>query len=300
MDDYLVKATSTDGLFRAYAVNAKQTVATAQKDHHTSAVSSVVLGRVLIATTMLATSVNKNDEAITAKINGKGMTGEIVADSDADGHVKGFMHNPQVPVTNDAGQAMTIGEAVGTDGFVEVTRTSEGEDPYTSSVTLTSGEIGDDFTYYLAQSEQVPSAVGVSVTIDQKGGIETAGGYLIQVLPGAKDEAITKIVNRINALPAISEILKTDELPESILEHIFGKGNLHFLNKMPVEFYCNCSKVKFGRDLEGLPVPQLETMLKEDKGTDVTCNFCQSKYHYNEDELATIIAAAKSRSQKSE
>lgn len=298
MNDYLVKATTTDGMFRAYAITAQQMVATAQGDHDTWAASSVALGRTLIATTMLATSVNKNDEAITVKINGQGPAGEIVADADSKGNVKGFIHNPHVQLPNDGKHQMTSGKAVGVNGFLEVTKTSEGEDPYTSSVPLTSGEIGDDFTYYLAQSEQIPSAVGVSVFVNGDDMIGAAGGYLIQALPGAKDEAINKVIDHIQAMPAISETLLDGEAPETILEQVFGKGSLHFLTKLPVAFYCNCSKIKFGRDLEGLPVSQLETMLKEDKGIDVTCNFCESKYHYNVDELATIIAAAKSRPKK--
>ncbi|GHP13163.1 33 kDa chaperonin [Lentilactobacillus fungorum] len=299
MKDYLVKATTDDGMFRAYAVNAAELVATAQRDHRTWAGSSVALGRTLIATTMLATSMEKNDEAITVKIDGKGPGGLIVADSDAQGHVKGFIHNPQVRLP-ESDHHVSAGQVVGTNGFLEVSRTSGNQDPYTSSVPLATGEIGDDFTYYLAQSEQIPSAVGVSVLVNADKTIKAAGGYLIQVLPGAKDAAITKVIDKLKSMPAISELLVKNQTPEEILEMIFGKGNLHFLSQLPVSFYCNCSKIKFGRDLEGLPISQLEQMLTEDKGVDVTCNFCESKYHYNEDELATIIATAKSRSKTSD
>jgi molecular chaperone Hsp33 len=298
MDDYLVKATTSDGMFRAYAVNAKKLVATAQKDHDTWSASSAALGRTLVGTVMLAESVEKNGEAVTVKIDGKGPVGQIVADSDSNGHVKGYIQNPHVHLPLNANHKIDVGKAVGINGFIEVSRAAEGEDPYTGTVPLASGEIGDDFTYYLAQSEQIPSAVGVSVFVNNDNSIGAAGGYLIQVLPDATDDAINKVIERIKEIPMISELLLDNQTPEDILELIFDKGKLHFLQTVPVEFYCNCSKYKFGRDLEGMPVPQLETMLKEDKGIDVTCNFCGNKYHFGEDELTKIIKVAKAKGHK--
>lgn len=298
MKDYLVKATTTDGMFRAYATNATATVATAQKDHHTSPVAITALGRTLIGTIMLATSVDKNGEAITVKVDGKGPLGQIVADGDSQGRVKGYLQHPQFSIPATSQHQARIGEAVGTNGFLEVTRASEHDDPYTSSVPLASGEIGDDLTYYLAQSEQIPSVVGVSVYVNDDLSVGAAGGYMVQTLPGTTDEAINKVIDRIKQIPQISQLLMDNQTPEGILHLIFGKGNLHFLSKMPVEFYCNCSKEKFARDLTGLSVAQLETMMKEDHEINVTCNFCQSKYHYNDDELAAIIATAKARQSK--
>ncbi len=247
---------------------------------------------------MLAESVEKNGEAVTVKIDGKGPVGQIVADSDSNGHVKGYIQNPHVHLPLNANHKIDVGKAVGVNGFIEVSRAAEGEDPYTGTVPLASGEIGDDFTYYLAQSEQIPSAVGVSVFVNNDNSIGAAGGYLIQVLPDATDDAINKVIERIKEIPMISELLLDNQTPEDILELIFGKGKLHFLQTVPVEFYCNCSKYKFGRDLEGMPVPQLETMLKEDKGIDVTCNFCGNKYHFGEDELTKIIKVAKAKGHK--
>ncbi|GAF36385.1 Hsp33 family molecular chaperone HslO [Lentilactobacillus farraginis] len=295
MKDYLVKATTTDGMFRAYAVDAKETISTAQKDHDTWSASSAALGRTLIGSLMLAASVDKSGEAITVKINGQGPVGGIVVDSDSKGHVKGYIQNPHVHLPLNKKHKIDVSKAVGVNGFLEVTRVSANEDPYTSSVPLASGEIGDDFTFYLAQSEQIPSAVGVSVFVNDDNSIGAAGGYLIQTLPGASDDAITKVINRIKEMPMISELLLDHQTPEEMLELIFGKNNLHFLDKMPVEFYCNCSKQKFAQDLAGISVDQLETMLKEDRGVSVTCNFCQSKYRYNEEELRAIIAAAKQK-----
>lgn len=295
MNDYLVKATTTDGMFRAYAVDAKKTVATAQKDHDTWSASSAALGRTLIGSVMLAASVDKSGEAITVKVNGQGPVGGIVVDSDSKGHVKGYVQNPHVHLPLNSKHKIDVGKAVGVDGFLEVTRTSANEDPYTSSVPLASGEIGDDFTFYLAQSEQIPSAVGVSVFVNDDNSIGAAGGYLIQTMPGASDDAINHVVQRLKEIPMISELLLDHQTPEAMLELIFGKGNLHFLDKMPVEFYCNCSKQKFAHDLVGISVSQLETMLKEDHGVSVTCNFCQSKYRYSEDELKAIIEIAKQK-----
>ena len=237
MDDYLVKATTTDGMFRAYAVNAKQLVTTAQQDHDTWSASSAALGRTLIGTVMLAEPVEKNGEAVTVKINGQGPVGQIVADIDSNGHVKGYIQNPHVHLPLNAHHKIDVGKAVGVNGLIEVSRAAEGEDPYTGSVPLASGEIGDDFTYYLAQSEQIPSAVGVSVFVNDDNSIGAAGSYLVQVLPDATDDAINQVIERIKQMPMISELLLDNQTPEDILELIFGKGKLHFLETVPVEFF---------------------------------------------------------------
>ncbi|UDM31911.1 Hsp33 family molecular chaperone HslO [Lentilactobacillus laojiaonis] len=295
MKDYLVKTITKDNQFRAYAITAKETVNTAQKDHNTLSASSAALGRSIVASTLLASSLDKSGAIISTKINGGGPVGSIIVDSDSKGHVKGYIQNPQVHLPLNDHHKIDVGKAVGINGFLQVTKMLKGMEPTNSSVPLTSGEIGDDFTFYLAQSEQIPSAVGVSVFVNDDNTIGAAGGYFIQVLPGASDESITKLEERLRSLPMLSELLLADQTPEAILELIFGSDNLKVLEQIPVEFYCDCSKKQFGDDLTGLPIDQLETMLNEDHGVSVTCNFCESHYEYSEDELKEIIEIAKSK-----
>ncbi len=293
MKDYLVKAVSEDKMFRAYAVNAKEMVSVAQKDHDTWSASSAALGRTLIATTMLATSIDKSGAAITVKISGGGPAGQIVADADFQGNVKGFISKPHIHLPLNAKGHIDVGGAVGHNGVLEVTRASKGEDPYTSDVPLATGEIGDDFTYYLAQSEQIPSAVGVSVFVNDDNSIGAAGGYMVQVLPGASDKAINSLESKLKEMPELHELLLKNKSPEDILNLIFGDGKVKFLETMPVLFYCNCSKDKFAKDLKGLPIKELQSVQKEQHGMEVVCNFCQKKYQYSELELQSIIDQAK-------
>ncbi|GAY74163.1 chaperonin [Lentilactobacillus kosonis] len=282
MKDYLVKAITSGGMFRAYAVNGHQMVADAQVKHDTWSASSAALGRTMIGSTLLAASVDKNGAAITVKINGGGPVGQILVDADSHGHVKGYISEPHVHLPLNKFHKIDVAQAVGINGGLEVNKILENGDPYTSSVPLASGEIGDDFTYYLAQSEQIPSAVGVSVFVNEDNSIGAAGGYLVQVLPGATDEAIDNLTKRMKEMPMLSELLLKEQSPEDILNLLFGEDNLKFLTTEPVEFYCNCSKDKFRNDLVGIPVDQLKEILTEDGKIDVVCNFCQSKYHYDE------------------
>ncbi|WP_268913866.1 Hsp33 family molecular chaperone HslO [Lentilactobacillus sp. SPB1-3] len=295
MKDYLVKAITNDGMFRAYAITSQQMVSDAQIKHDTWSASSAALGRTMIGSALLASSVDKNGAALTVKINGGGPVGQILVDADSNGHVKGYIGEPHVHLPLNKFHKIDVSKAVGVNGGLEVTKILENGDPYTSSVPLASGEIGDDFTYYMAQSEQIPSAVGVSVFVNDDNSIGAAGGYLVQVLPGASDEAIDNLTNRIKELPMLSELLLQNQSPEDILNLLFGEGNLKFLTTENVEFYCNCSKEKFRNDLVGIPVDQLKEILDEDGKIDVVCNFCQSKYHYDKSELEGIIAEAESR-----
>lgn len=295
MKDYLVKSLTKDGMFRAYAVTAKQVVTTAQESHDTWSAASAALGRTLIGTLLLATSGDKSGNSIAVKINGGGPVGGIATEGNSNGEVKGYVANPHTHLPLNDHHKIDVGQAVGRDGFLEVTKLQANGEPFNSSVPLVSGEIGDDFTFYLAQSEQIPSAVGVSVFVNDDNSIGAAGGYLIQVMPGASEEAIATLEQRLKQLPPLSELLLSEQTPEAILNLIFGEDQVDFLTTMPVEFKCNCSKEQFAADLTGLPLDQLKTILAEDKQLEVTCNFCHRQYHYDEQELSDIVAEAKAK-----
>ncbi|WP_054671813.1 Hsp33 family molecular chaperone HslO [Lentilactobacillus senioris] len=299
MKDYLVKSLTKDGMFRAYAVTAKQVVTTAQKSHDTWSAASAALGRTLIGTLLLATSGDKSGNSIAVKINGGGPVGGIATEGNSNGgKLRDTLLTPHTHLPLNDHHKIDVGQAVGRDGFLEVTKLQANGEPFNSSVPLVSGgEIGgDDFTFYLAQSEQIPSAVGVSVFVNDDNSIGAAGGYLIQVMPGgASEEAIATLEQRLKQLPPLSELLLSEQTPEAILNLIFGEDQVDFLTTMPVEFKCNCSKEQFAADLTGLPLDQLETILAEDKQLEVTCNFCHRQYHYDEQELSDIVAEAKAK-----
>lgn len=289
MTDYLTKSVTKDGMFRAYAMEATGVVSEAQKDHATWPVSSAALGRSLVASLMLSSSVLKGKESMTVKVLGDGPAGGIVVDADANGHVKGYIHNPHVDLPLNSHHKLDVGGAVGK-GSLEVMKNQGGDEPYVSNVQLVSGEIGDDFTYYLAQSEQIPSAVGVSVYVNEDGTIGAAGGYLIQVLPGASDDAITQLEKRLKSIPMISELFLSKQKPEDILKLIFGEENIDILQNMPVAFTCDCSKEKFADKIRGIGNKEIQAMIDEDHGAKVICNFCESEYQYSEDDLKALLS----------
>lgn len=290
MSDYLLKSVVNDGQFRAYAVDATELVREAQRRHDTWPAASAALGRTLIATLMLSSSVLKGDDTLTVRINGGGPVGGIVADGNANGTVKGYLQNPHVNLPLNKRHKIDVAKAVGTNGSLSVTKDLGLAKPWTGQVPLASGEIGDDFTYYLAQSEQIPSAVGVSVFVNDDNSIQVAGGFLVQVMPGAKDEAISHLEKRLKEVPMVSELLLDGQEPEDMLNLLFGKENVKILDKMPVSFKCDCSKEQFSKALASISKEQMEQIINEDHHAQTVCNFCKNKYEFSEDELKAILA----------
>ncbi|MFC6254778.1 Hsp33 family molecular chaperone HslO [Secundilactobacillus hailunensis] len=290
MSDYLIKSVVDDGQFRAYAVDATELVREAQKRHDTWSAASAALGRTLIATLMLSSSVLKGDDTLTVRINGGGPVGGIVADGNANGTVKGYLQNPHVTLPLNKRHKIDVANAVGVKGSLSVTKDLGLDKPYTGKVALATGEIGDDFTYYLAQSEQIPSAVGVSVFVNDDNSIQVAGGFLIQVMPGAKDDAISHLEKRLKEVPMVSELLLDGQKPEDMLNLLFGEKHVKILDKMPVSFKCDCSKEEFAKALSSVSKAQLQEIIDQDHHAETVCNFCKNKYEFNEQELKAILA----------
>lgn len=298
MSDYLVKSLAFDGQIRAYAVDATETVSTAQKLHDTWSAASAALGRSLVGTLLLASASLQGDETMTVKINGNGPVGGIVVDGNANGTVKGYVQNPHVHLPLNDKHKIDVKGAVGTEGFLAVTKDLGLKEPFTGQVPLVSGELGEDFTYYLAKSEQIPSSVGLSVFVNSDNSIETAGGFMIQVMPGAKEETISQIEKRLAEIPMISEMMRDGKKPEDILNEILGAENVKVLDKMPVSYHCDCSRERFLGVLTSLPTDQLQEMADEDHGAEAVCHFCGKKYQFTEDELRKIIKVKKQNGKK--
>lgn len=292
MADYLIKSVVDDGQFRAYAVDATALVGEAQQRHDTWPAASAALGRSLVATLLLSESVMKGDEKLTVRINGGGPVGGLVVDGNAKGTVKGYIQNPHVNLPLNPNHKIDVGKAVGRDGFLAVTKDSGIGEPYTGQVALASGEIGDDFTYYLAQSEQIPSAVGVSVFVNEDNSIQVAGGFLVQVMPGASDEAVGRLEQRLKEMPMVSELLLAGQKPEDMLNLLFGHDRVKVLEKVPVKFECDCSKKKFAEALASIPVSQLTELIEQDHHAETVCRFCGNKYQFSEEELRGILESA--------
>ncbi|USS84891.1 Hsp33 family molecular chaperone HslO [Fructilactobacillus myrtifloralis] len=288
-NDQLVKALTTDNNFRVLAVNATGVVQTAQQNHDLHRTATAALGRTLVASLLLANSTLKGKEGLTVRLNGQGPLGGMIVDADAAGHVKGYVQHPDVDLPQTDKQEEDVATAVGTDGFLEVLKNQGGAQPYASSVPLVSGKIGDDFTYYLAKSEQIPSALGVSVAFTTDDHVAVAGGYLIQTLPGADETAITELEKRLQTLPSIATSLQENPDPAQLINTIFGAEHVKILDHLPVSFYCDCSKEKFAHSLAGIGRKDLQQLIDEDHGAEVVCNFCGQKYDFSEADLVQIL-----------
>jgi molecular chaperone Hsp33 len=288
--DYMVKSIINDGMFRAYVVDATNLVQEAQTRHDTWSASSAALGRSLVGTLLLASSVLKGEEKMTVRIQGYGPVGGIVVDGNANGTVKGYLQDPHVHLPLNSKGKIDVADAVGTTGTLSVTKDLLVGEPFTGQVELVSGELGEDFTYYLAQSEQIPSAVGLSVFVNPDNSIEVAGGFLIQVLPGASDEAITDLETKLSHLPLISQLLQEHKAPEDILYQLFEQDTVKIVDTMPVAFKCDCSKEKFSEMLATIKKADIEQMINEDHHAEVVCHFCGNKYQYDENDLNEILS----------
>ncbi|KRL66321.1 Hsp33 family molecular chaperone HslO [Companilactobacillus versmoldensis] len=293
MADKLLKAVSTDGKFRVYVVDATQTVAEAQKRHDTWTNSTAALGRTMIGSILVATSTLKEDEVLTTRIVADGPSGAIVVDSDASATVKGYIQNPHVSLPLNDKHHIDVRGAVGTKGTLSITKDLHLKEPFTGQTPIVSGEIGDDFAYYMAKSEQIPSAVGVSVFVQPNESVGKAGGFLIQTLPGADDDAITKIENNLKIVPNISELMNEGLSPEDIMDKLMNGIKMKVLSTQSVQFKCDCSKEKFSKSLATLSGDELQSMIDENHGAEAVCKFCGNKYQFSEAELAEIIASKK-------
>lgn len=284
MSDYLVKALAYEGFVRAYAVNATETIAEAQQRHDTWNTSSAALGRTMIGALMLGATL-KGEDKMTVKVEGNGPAGAIVVDSNGKGEVKGYIKNPHISLPlNEIGKIDVRG-AVGTEGMFTVIKDLGLKEPFSGQTPIVSGEIGEDFTYYLAVSEQIPSAVGVSVLVDTDDSIKTAGGFMIQIMPGASEEIIDKIEERLKETARISSLLDEGQTPEEILQTLLATDDIEFLENMPVQFKCDCSKEKFASAIITLGAEQIQELIDQDHGAEAVCAFCNNKYDYSEADL---------------
>ena len=284
MSDYLVKALAYEGFVRAYAVNATETIAEAQRRHDTWNTSSAALGRTMIGALMLGATL-KGEDKMTVKIEGNGPAGAIVVDSNGKGEVKGYIKNPHISLPlNEVGKIDVRG-AVGTEGMFTVIKDLGLKEPFSGQTPIVSGEIGEDFTYYLAVSEQIPSAVGVSVLVDTDDSIKTAGGFMIQIMPGASDEIIDQIEARLKETARISTLLDEGQTPEEILQKLLATDDVEFLETMSVQFKCDCSKEKFASAIITLGAEQIQELIYQDHGAEAVCAFCNNKYEYSEADL---------------
>lgn len=287
MNDYLVKATLYDGLVRAYAISSTQMVEEARTRQDTWATASAALGRTLTITAMMGAML-KGDDVLTVKIEGNGPIGAIITDGNALGDVRGYVTNPHVDFDLNAKGKLDVARAVGKEGTLSIVKDLGLKDYFTGQVPIVSGEISEDFTYYFATSEQIPSAVGAGVLINPDHSVLAAGGFMVQVMPGATDDVIEKLEKQIATFPSISSMIEKGNSPEHILEHLFAGEKVNILEQLPVRYKCKCSKERIGRAITGLGNDEIDRMINEDHGASANCHFCNETYQFSEAELKAL------------
>lgn len=294
MTDYLIRATIPG--VRAFAAVTTDLVDEARKRHHCYPVASAALGRTMTATLLLAATL-KTDESLTIRINGGGQLGDVIADAQANGVVRGYVKNPQVDIPL-RGNKLDVGGAVGKTGYTYVTRFTGLKHPFTGSAPLISGEIAEDITNYLMVSEQTPSSVALGVLVNPDLTVQAAGGFMIQALPNAEDSILAKIEQKLSILPPVSQIINEGRDAAGIIELLFSDFTYSLYDEVPLRFYCSCSHERVENVLISLGTKEL-TNMAEEESAEVYCQFCGEKYLFTKDELELLIKRAKSKTNSS-
>ena len=286
--DYMIHAMAAKNEIRAYAITAHDTVETARSGHDTSPVVTAALGRMLMGAAMMGMMMQDDRDLITLQIRGDGPLKGITVTADNSGRVKGFPLESDVDVPAKYPGKLDVGAAVG-HGFLRVMRDTGAPEPYVGTVDLVTGEIAEDLTYYFAQSEQIPSAVGLGVLVDTDCTVSCAGGFIVQLLPGTSDETISRLEDNIKKLPQVTAMLSDGLSPEEILGQVLDGFDIEFLENNPVECYCDCSKERIERSLFSLPKQDLQDMIDEGKPVEVRCQFCNKTYEFQTSELEALM-----------
>ncbi|OUM86498.1 Hsp33 family molecular chaperone HslO [Caldibacillus debilis] len=296
MEDYLVRALAYGGKIRAIAARTTETVGEAQRRHDTLATATAALGRAMTAGVMMG-SMMKGDSRLTIKIEGGGPIGAIIVDANTNGEVRGYVSNPHVHFGPNEQGKLDVARAVGKSGTLTVVKDLGLKEKFSGQVPLVSGELGEDFTYYFAASEQVPSAVGLGVLVNPDHSVRAAGGFILQVMPETPESVVADLENRIKGLPPVSTMIEKGVSPEDLLKKIAGEGELKFLERFPVRFACSCSKEKFKDAMISLGGEELQSIIDEDGFAETQCRFCNEKYFFNREELEEMKAAAQRKKQ---
>ncbi len=286
--DYLVKALAFNGQVRAYSVRTTNTVSEAQRRHDTWVNASAALGRSMTAGVMMGAML-KGEQKLTVKVEGDGPLGPIIIDSNAKGEVRGYVSNPHVQLEQNGHGKIDVAGAVGRNGFLSVVKDVGMRDFFTGQVPIVSGELGEDFTHYFVVSEQAPSAVGLGVLVNPDHTILAAGGFIVQIMPGATDETITIIEEKLGQMTTVSKLVEKGLTPEEILYEVLGQENVKIIETMDVDFVCQCSRERIEAALISLGASELNAIIEEDGQAETSCHFCNEKYHFTKEDLEGLL-----------
>ena len=292
MADYIIRATAAGGQIRAFAATTRDLTEYARSAHNTSPVATAALGMLLTAGAMMGVMMKGEDDLLTIKIQGDGPIGGLTVTADSKGNVKGYVYNPEVMLPPNEKGKLDVGGALGV-GVLSVVRDIGLKEPYVGQTILVSGEIAEDLTYYFATSEQTPSSVALGVLMNRDNTVRRAGGFILQLLPGASDEVISELEKKIQEITSVTSLLDAGNTPEMILEHILDGFGMEITDRIPARFFCNCSKERIEKALISVGKKELKEMIDDGKTIEVNCHFCNKHYPVTVDELKNLLEKAK-------
>lgn len=291
MEDSIVRAISSDGMVQAAAIYSRNLTERARQIHKTLPVATAALGRALAGTSMMGNALKGQGASLTLQIKGGGPLGTVLAVSDNEGNVRGYVTNPQVELPLRADGKLDVGGAVGHEGTLTVIKDLHMKEPYVGTIDLLGGEVAEDIAGYFVESEQIPTACGLGVLVDRDQSVKSAGGYLIQLLPGATEDTIVKVEGGIMAAGPVSALLERDPDPERLLRTVMSDFDLKILETQPVSYKCYCSRERVECALISLGRKELENMLHEQGGCQLSCQFCDTVYDFSREDLEKLLAS---------
>ena len=292
MNDYIIRAIAANDQIRAFAAVTTETVEEARKDHNTSPVATAALGRLLTAGAMMGTMMKGDKDILTLQIKAGGPLEGITVTADSKGRVKGYVCNPNVCIPANSKGKLDVAGAVGV-GFMNVIKDMGLKEPYVGQVALQTSEIAEDLTYYFATSEQVPSAVGLGVLMNKDNTVRQAGGFIVQLMPFAEESTIAKLEENVQKITSVTSLLEEGHTPESLLEKVLDGFDMEINEKIPTEFYCNCSRDRVEKALISIGRKELNEMIQEGKPIEMNCHFCNHNYEFTVEELKEILRKCK-------
>lgn len=288
MSDYIVRATAADSRIRAFAATTRETVEAARAAHNTSPVATAALGRLLTAGAMMGTMMTGEKDLLTLQIKGSGPIGGLTVTADSLGRVKGYADHPEVILHANAKGKLDVAGAVG-EGMLRVIRDMGMKEPYVGQTTLQTSEIAEDLTYYFATSEQVPSSVGLGVLMEKDNTVKQAGGFILQLMPFTDEKVIDELERKLAGITSVTSMLDEGMSPEEILGLLLGDLGLEVNDRMPTQFYCNCSKERVEKALVSIGRKELQSMIAEGKPVNLNCHFCNTDYTFSVEDLKRIL-----------
>ena len=291
MNDYMIRATAADGQIRAFAATTRDMVENAKNAHNTSPVATAALGRLMTAAAMMGADLKGEKDLLTLRIEGSGPLGGLLVTANGHGDVKGYAFNPDVMLPPNAQGKLDVGGSLDL-GVLSVIKDIGLKEPYVGQTQLVTDEIAEDLTYYFATSEQVPSSVALGVLMNKDNTVRQAGGFIIQLLPGASDEIIDKLEAKLSGISSITALLNAGKTPEEILTDILGEFGLEILSKMPVQFRCDCDRSRVEKAIISIGKKEIQDMINEGREIEVNCQFCNKHYKFSVDELEDMLKRA--------